>query len=474
MPNMTDHSTRSQSHFLWRFFKSLKLTLFLLMILALASVVGTLIPQHEGALEMIQGWSPSLGKLVGAFQLFDLYHSHWFRIIIGFLAMNLVVCSLDRLPSTLKLFRHPSRPARSTGFDAIPPERSIYVTGKKEEIVATVQGVLKRHYKRLKSATTANGDFIFGEKGRYAYFGVYIVHCSVLLILAGGIIGSLFGFEAFVNIPEGTVVDRVILTKTRVVKPLPFTVACEKFTVDYYDNGTPREYRSDLKFFQKGREVLEGKLRVNHPITFQGITFYQASLGEIPTVTLRLTRTGSSQEEHTYKIQQGRSSPLPGDEGHFGVIDAHENFQGTLGPAALIAVHPRDGEERRIWVFQNPENLKKRFPARMLASPKLDPSSFEPYTFYLDTMESRYYTGLQVNRDPGVPLVLAGFFMIMIGLMATFFMSHKRIWIRVSGEGDKTGIAVLGRSSKNPFGMERELDRIMYNLKKEITPGAGR
>ena len=100
---MTD--VRNQSHPVWRFFKSLKLTIALLIILAIASIFGTLLPEQ------------------------DLYHSLWFRVIIGLLAMNLFVCSLDRFPVTWKLFRLPSRPDRTKIFEKLPPERLIVVKG---------------------------------------------------------------------------------------------------------------------------------------------------------------------------------------------------------------------------------------------------------------------------------------------------------------------------------------------------------
>ena len=67
----------------------------------------------------------------------------------------------------------------------------------------------------------------------------------------------------------------------------------------------------------------------------------------------------------------------------------------------------------------------------MLASPKFNPSVFKPYTFSLIGLQTRYYTGLQANRDPGVSIVWAGCFMMIAGLFVSFFLSHKRIWVRI-------------------------------------------
>ncbi len=441
---MTEVQNRNRSHPVWRFLKSLKLTIALLIILAVASIFGTLLPQQ------------------------DLYHSLWFRVIIGLLAMNLLVCSLDRFPVTWRLFRLPSRLDRARLFEKLPSERLIVVKGDRNDIAARIKRILKRHYKNIEHKITDKEDIQYGEKTRYAYFGVYLVHLSVLLILLGGIIGSLFGFEGYVNIPEGEAVGHMMLSKKRVPRALPFAIACDKFTINRYENGAPKEYRSDLKFFEGDNLALEGNLRVNHPITFRGITFYQSSYGETPSVHLKMSRQDKKNKPLDYKVRPNYPLPLPEKEGHFQVIDAHANFQGTLGPAVLIAVHPNEGKKRQMWVFQHPENLKKRFPEKMLQSPKFNPSSFDPYTFFLERIDTRYYTVLQVSRDPGVYFVWAGFSMIMIGLFITFFLSYRRIWVRITDDHGNVKVAVAGKTNKNPLGMEKEIKQLLNRIRQQF------
>ena len=152
------------------------------------------------------------------------------------------------------------------------------------------------------------------------------------------------------------------------------------------------------------------------------------------------------------------------------MIEIDENLRGVMGPAALISIKPHQGEETRFWVLQNIKSLRKQFPEAMFKSPILNPSAFKPYTFYLDNIESRYYTGLQVNRDPGVLLVYVGFFVIIIGLFITFFTSHRRVWIRITEKVDKISISVAGKANKNPVGMERDLDQLIFRLGRQLNP----
>jgi cytochrome c biogenesis protein len=113
--------------------------------------------------------------------------------------------------------------------------------------------------------------------------------------------------------------------------------------------------------------------------------------------------------------------------------------------------------------------IEKRFPGLFQKFPKLNPAAYEPYHFYLDELETSYYTGLQVNKDPGVPFVWIGFFMIMTGLFVTFFMSHRGIWIRISPDDEELIISVAGRSNKNPVGLDRELDQLVQKIDRKLS-----
>jgi len=464
---MSDHALEGKfkSFYLWSAFSSIKLTLFLLILLAVVSIFGTLIPQQEGAMELAEKLSPGLVRFLSSVQIFDMYHSIWFRLIIGALAVNLVVCSLDRFPSSLRRFRSVPKADREKLFENLPPERRFPVKTRIDQAGEIVASVLKTKYKNLQKKDGSTGTFYFAEKGRYTYFGVYLVHLSVLLILVGGIIGSLFGFEGFASIPEGEGVDKVILRKSRTPKPLPFTVRCEKFTVEFYPNGAPKEYRSDLVFVRDGRIAFQGPLRVNHPITFEGITFYQSSYRPVAgdKVRIKLTRDDGNPEPSTLELTRGNAIELPGKEGRIQILEVSSDFRG-LGPAALVSVHPHEGATKEFWIFQNFEMIRKRFPSAMLRSPSLDPSAFKPYTFSLEGVEMKYATGLQVSRDPGVPLVWSGFTSIVIGLFVTFFLFHRMIWVRLAAGKKGVTVAVAGMGNKNPVGMERELDTLVDQL----------
>ncbi|MBN2125682.1 MAG: cytochrome c biogenesis protein ResB [Deltaproteobacteria bacterium] len=463
---MEQFRTQKGLNALWNALKSVRFTIVLLIVLALVSILGTVIPQQESAMQFAQRLSPGAFRLLKAFQLFDVYHSFWFRLIIGALVLNLVFCSVDRFPSSWRLFRSRPRPDRIGVFHDLPPGQRLSLKSDIRESGARVRRLLERRYAVAGEKETGGNTYLVADKGRHAYFGVYLIHFSVLLILLGGLLGSFLGFEAYVKIPEGETVDTVLQRKSGRPLHLGFQVRCDRFSVEFYDNRTPKEFRSDISFLTGERVVQSGTLRVNHPLTFAGITFYQASYGTEPggKIFLKIAASGRSPEILSLEVDKNRGVELPGGEGEFRILRIEPDLMGTMGPAALVQVRPRQGEDIEFWVFRDREEVEKRFPPHMLRSPKLNPAAFKPYTFFLEGFESTYYTGLQVNRDPGVPLVWAGFILIVVGLFVTFFASHRRIWVRLEPEGEGTTLSIAGRASRNPVGLERDLERIMERI----------
>ena len=451
---------------LWSFFKSVKLTFALLILLALSSIWGTFIPQGQDAMKFAIKLGPFLFKIFTALQLFDLYHSIWFRILIALLSINLIICSLDRFPRTLRLLKKRPSPDRVKLFENIPEQRQIRTKLDRESAKNISHEVLRTRVSGITEKETSRGIFLFGEKGRYSTFGVYLVHLSVLVILVGAIIGSLWGFEAFVNIKEGGETDSIFLNKSGRPKRLGFSVRCEKFEVEFYENGTPKEYRSYLSFINDGKLLKKGILRVNHPLKFQGITFYQASYGNIPGSSAIIKIQKNNEKTRLIRLTKGKLSPLPGSNISIELADIRDDFM-HLGPAVLIRIHYGDNL-KRIWLFKNEKIIKQKIPGLFERFETLNPSSLKPYKFSLVDFETKYYTGLQVNRDPGVPIVWTGFVLIIIGCIITFFTSHQRIWIWITGSGDKTIIRVAGSSNKNQVSLERELDRISANISNKI------
>ena len=444
------------------FLSSLKLTIILLIIIAVASIVGTIIPQQYEGGETFRHLSPGLVQVFDSLQLFDMYHSIWFIILMGLLSLNLIVCSLNRLPASWKLFSAIPSPDRRKPFENLPPENVLLIEKNRNEVINSVENLLRRKYKKIRRKDTDSTTFFYGEKGAYSNFGVYIIHLSILIVITGAIIGSLLGFGAFVNIPEGESTDTVHLGRQNGVKKLDFTVRCDKFTISFYENGMPKEYRSNLSFLKDNNVILQGPLLVNHPITVNGIRFYQASYGTTPGGQAHITVRRENEKETTVKVKQKDSFYLKEKNATVNIVKIEKNFM-SMGPAVLMHIQNPEGTVR-IWVFKRIEQMRDRIPDLIKKVPTFNPGRYKPYYFKLNGIESNYYTGLQLSQDPGVVIVAIGSFFVILGLFVTFFSSHKRLWVRVDDQEGKSRISVGARSNKDPVGLKRETEHLLRHF----------
>jgi cytochrome c biogenesis protein len=444
------------------FLSSLKLTITLLIIIAAASILGTVIPQQYGAEGAFRNLSPGLIEAFESLQLFDLYHSTWFIILMSLLSANLIACSLNRFPTSWKLFRKIPSIDTEKPFQKLPPERIITLEGKPHGLIGKLEPLLRRRYERVRKKDTEGGAVFYGEKGAYSRFGVYITHASILVVIAGAIIGSLLGFDAFLNLAEGESTNAVYMARQKGIKQLDFTVRCDAFFVSYYDNGMPKEYRSQLSFLKDNTVIYQGPLLVNHPITIDGIRFYQASYGTIPGDEVYLTIRKGNGETVSRMVRAKDPFFLNDRNASVEVVRIEENFM-SMGPAVLLEI-TSSGGSTRLWVFKYIEKIVKRFPGILEKVPKFNPGLFRPYHFGLDRIEVKYYTGLQVSRDPGVSTVAAGSCFIIIGFFITFFSAHRRLWIRVDEREGKSRISIAATSTKDPVGLKREVENLMKHV----------
>jgi cytochrome c biogenesis protein len=436
-------------------FASVRLTIVLLLSLATTSIVGTLIPQNSDPAAYISAFGETLYRFFAVLGLFDMYHSWWFQVLMLLLAANVVVCSIDRISSQRKVLfvrrprfkaeRFRDLPDRVVFEDARPPEalRALY-----ERFLARKTGALQ--------VEVIEGGFrIFGERGRWTRFGVYAVHLSVVLLLVGGLIGSIFGFDAFVNIPEGETVQQVILRNSGQRLRLPFAIRCDDFDVSFYDTGAPKEFRSALTILENGQPVLQKDIVVNDPLRYRGISIFQSSYGSLPSDEAVLSFTSrETGMVYARDAKIGREIALPEGLGTFTLTEIrHEaQFRGhPVGDAFIGRLVPPNGQAEEIV-------LPIRFPT-------FDRMRRGEVVIAVDQFKQRHYTGLQVNQDPGVDVVYAGFLLMIIGCYVTFFTSHRQVCVEVVRRGTGAEVTVAGKANKNKTGVGRLVGRLSASLK---------
>ncbi|MFW6147287.1 MAG: cytochrome c biogenesis protein ResB [Thermodesulfobacteriota bacterium] len=441
---------------------SLKLTVALLIIIAAASILGTVIPQKYGMGGVPGNISPELVNIFESLQLFDLYHSVWFIVLMSLLSINLIACSLQRLPASWKLFKKTPSLDTDRPFQNLPAEQIMTFQETPQQLLRKVEPFFRRKYRRVRKKHTPKGTVLYGEKGAYSRFGVYVTHASVLVVIAGAVIGSLVGFDAYVNLGEGESTDSVYLARQGGSKQLDFTVRCDEFSITYYDNGMPKEYRSELSFFKNDTVIFQGPLLVNHPLTIDGIRFYQASYGTLPEEKVDLTIRKGNGEIVSRQVRAKEPFFLNDRNMSVTVVRIEENFM-SMGPAVLLEITSAE-DSTSIWVFKYIDKITQRFPGILQKVPKFNPGLVRPYRFGLDRIESRYYTGIQVSKDPGVYTVAVGSLLVIVGFFITFFSAHRRLWIRIDEQEGQSKLSIAASSTKDPVGLNREVNHLVKHI----------
>jgi len=457
--------TKNKSR-VWSFFSSVGLTIALLAIIVLVAIVGTIVPQRDAAGHLASQISPGLFSFLQTMQIFDLYHSILFFLLLGFLFINLIVCSINRFPHAWRQFRFKSSPANPDIFRGIS-EDAVIVTGQDEKVVTEIaSAAMKSLFRGYSNQKTEEGLYLYGDKGRISYFGVYVVHLSILVLIAGVVIGSLFGIEGYVNIGEGQIVNKIDLQDKDQKLFLPFAVRCDRFIIEFYDNGAPKTYRSDLTFLKNDQVAAQGQVLVNHPLSFEGLRFYQSNYGLTSDGKASLSVFKNGKKSQDISVGLGETFILPGKEGKVQVLRVEEDLM-NMGQAVKLSVASARGETV-FWIFRHIDKIKEMNPGIVEQIPMFNPGLFSPYIFVVSDIQEKYYTGLQVSKDPGLPVVVAAALLMFIGLMLVFFSSHRQIWLRMDAQAEGTKISIAGRSNKDAVGLQRDIKNILARIKGKL------
>lgn len=433
----TPKPTFSVSEALWRFFVSLRVTILLLVLWLALSVVGTLIPQNAEPARYVELYGTDLANWILRLNFIDVYHSSAYSLVLLLLVLNLVACTLNTLPSKLALARRPKgelRPISGTGKRYV----TLSLRGKKGAAdLDAFKSALAARYK-VESFTSDTAQALFAERQVFSHFMVYVIHLGLVVIILGGLVTSLLGFEGSLQIPEGQARDRAYaqVGNDEEGRPLGFTLKLEKFRFERFKNGMPKTYASTLTVIEGGKSLFARTIEVNTPLNYGGYNFYQSSYSEAAPIRVsapdgKETREMALAEGEVTELMLGGQKLLLRLDSYFDMGRARR---------AELSYQTAKGEEGHLSISGKPEQ-----DAAAQADQPLRAS------FYKDG--AAYVSGILVSSDPGVWLVWLGSGIFMAGLYLTFYSAHRRLTVVRQG----SELLVCGLTSRNPTGFSREL-----------------
>jgi cytochrome c biogenesis protein len=433
---------------IWDFFASVKLAIFTLCTLAITSIIGTVIPQGESTSFYAQRFGAKSAQFMEILDIPEMYYSWWFLGLLGLLSANLIICSVERFPRVLRLIHKDNLTVDPAKLSSMKVSKT---WSDKSGISADTDfsRIMKTLGWKARTREVSGGTMFFSQKGRWSRTGVYIVHLSILVIFAGAIIGHFMGYKGSVMVPELSSTNKIFASKTQQAIPLGFEVRCNRFIIEFYDNGMPKEYQSSLTILEDGKEILTKDIEVNGPLTHKGITFYQSSYQGYQDFVFHITENNSGQQKSvTIPFQE----QLGWDEMNirFGIVNAEAAGQSVV--------------RSKIWfkAGDTPATIEWLQDGASTTIQVGDKS-------FTVSVKQMYATGLQVSKDPGVWVVYIGCLLMMVGLSMAFFMSHRRVWLFLPATGAQTGLILAGNTNKNSPGFRKQFDKLESSIEKLAT-----
>ena len=476
----------------------MRTALILLLLLALAAVAGSLVPQ-EGLgdariAEMVRD-HPFRAELYRRLGLFDVYGSWWFTLIYTLLLISLAACLFPRSRALVRNLL--ARPQLVRELDGFRHYARRDVSGEPDDVLSRARRLLRRRRFRVLGPEPG-GRTIAADKGMLREAGSLVFHWSFFLLLVGTIYGRGTGVTGTAVIAEGETWAEVHAGYDGDVTEGRFfgedhsglQVRVDAFEVRYRPNGTPAAFETRARLADpNGRDLGAVEIRVNHPAEALGVKLYQAGYGWAPVV----------------RVESGgraiASAPLvfvrsPGEDAEAFTLP----WRGVLRLPSLrpqialeFALFPdrgaveaslRTGRAQPMLVARDPFMTYTAYRGELPATARqtlttLDTSGMERFAsgvigvgdaaeltrdVTLSFPELREYTVLQVSRDRGLWIMLVAAILILLGLLPALYDSRRKLWVRADRRGEATVLEVGGFALQRRDRFEEEFARLVEEL----------
>ena len=414
----------------FRILADLRFSIFILLLISLCSILGTIIEQEQ-SLEFYKNKYPITSPILGFFSwdlilefgLDRVYSTWWFLALLILFGSSLLLCSFLQQAPSLKI-------ARRCQFFRI--KQQFYALKMSTILKSFSFNVILTKIRKKQYSIFQQKNILYCYKGLIGRIAPLIVHFSMILVLIGITVGSLFGFKAqeFVPVTETFHIQNIL--NTGVLETIPKTTTrVNDFWLTYTKSKTVAQFYSDLAILDaKGEEKSRKTVKVNDPLIYKGIYYYQTNWN---LVGLQF----NTQKLKTKKIQY----PLLSISNNQGKIWLTWVYEESLT------------ENGVLFVIENLEGYCSSYDKNgtFLGNIELN----EPDNFMASVRLSNIIssTGLQIKSDPGISLIYLGFLSLMWSSLVSY-ITYSQIWLISKGR-DKV-IFLGGTTNRALFEFELE------------------
>jgi len=343
-------SRRAVRHFV-ELVSSMRFAIALLVVLAIASIIGTVLTQEDPYPNYVNQFGPFWADIFRGLSLYTVYSAWWFMLILVFLVISVSLCVIRNGPKMIADIKSWKDRVHEGSLRAFHHKGEFVVGADRAQTAATLERLSAKMGYRLKKRETDTGaTLIAGKRGALTKIGYISAHLAIVVICIGGLLDSnlpiklqlwLFNktpistnavindipaehrlstsnptFRGYAWVPEGQYVGTAILNQPEgsIIQDLPFSIQLDKFIVDYYSTGMPKLFASDIVVIdhQTGKRI-PARVEVNKPFTYDGVSIYQSSFQD----------GGSKLEMTAWPMTGGSAKTAP--------------INGTIGATAPVA-----------------------------------------------------------------------------------------------------------------------------------------
>ncbi len=457
--------SKSILQWLWRQFSSIRLAVILILIITGLSLIGALLIQAPS--EMVKDpqayyyWIDTVARskvgiwmpFLSALRLFNVFSSPLFIIAGTLLMFNILICSLNRWKGILSSIR---------GGPVKQPEK-FYTNGNTcnelkdmqapvAEAVLIPEKILRERGYRTRIESDEKNIYIAADKNRYYRLGTYFSHFSLILFVLAFIAGSYFGFrDLSFAVAEGSIRE--------VGHDTALSLHLISFVDEYYENGRPKDFRSEVVLYENGQPVRQALIQVNHPLVYKGIRFYQSYFG--PAVKMRV-RDLSGQIIFNENIAMDSSFDIEGFRRYEGFFELTGLGQTVRLIGSAINGVDEIIPEGNIAVSVIEGNEEIDFKAIEMGTP--NPVAGLEFTF----LEESSFSGFQVSRDPANVLIWIASILFMLGICAVFYFPYRQVWVLTQPSSQGSSRLLIRIRGSRIFNSGSELNTLFKQLEKKL------
>jgi cytochrome c biogenesis protein len=480
----------------WREYRSMRTALVLLVVLAAASILGSLFPQEGLSPQRVDQYfidHPALAPVLERLGLFDVFGSAWYMAIYLALLGALVACLVPRSRALYRVLR--SRPPRGGDLARYRTRAGFDTPASPEQAMAAARRVLRRGRYRL---AVHEGE-LAGEKGYLREAASMLFHVALLVLLVGLAFGKAYGYRGQAAIVEGETwanarVGYDSFSPGRFFGPerlAPFQLRLDDFTNSFYANNTPREFASHLTALDlDGRPLQAQRVAPNRPMTVDGVRVFQSDYGYVPVVSVRdakrrqllapqevLTLRDPASEVSNGAVRVTRSAPQVGLQV---VLFTGLRTAPDCPPGVDFCNDPRLSRPVLVVLaYQGDLQADRAQSVFTLDHTRLRPLGDRPLLLtpgrsgrlangmMVSFTGLKQYSVLTLARDPGVPVVAMGAALLLCGLVPSLYVTRRRVWVRATPAGPgATRVELAGLALQGKAAFEVELARLAQSIER--------